>query len=230
MSFKNKIDWFGLAKEGTNLVAVSESDGASAQTVDVPDDKGSFAVTTMFGESVAPSVDYKLKGTFKQLGNNEADIKLGQVATANEKTVALASITINTGAGSEPTVSASGEQVQDGATAECVYEIPPFELTTRHHAQILFDAFQLSGDGCYLQTANYTIEGSLVKATKDGVCLAFDIIEGKIEAQITIAQVGEEKPLLTLGEGWVFTSPLACENPDASYPSWSATIKKNLTK
>jgi hypothetical protein len=230
MAFKEKKDWFGLAKEGTNLVAVGENDGATSQVVDVHDDKGSFILSTAYGETIAPSVDYKLKGTFKQVGDNVADIALGQVAPIDGNAVALVSLEISTGTGAEPTVAASGEQVQDGATTVCKYIIPPFELKPRHHAQILFDAFTVAGNGCHLQTANYSIACSVSKATKDGVCLAFDVIEGVIEASITIAQVGEEKPVLTPGDGWTVSGVLACENPDAAYPTWSATLKKNLAK
>lgn len=148
------------------------------------------------------------------------------------------SFTINTSAGAAPTFSASGEQVEDEASGVCEYSIPAFKVTKKHHAQILFDAFEynktVSGGttstGVHLKSASYTASGSITKGEKEGVCLTHDIVEGKIECAVEFVQVGNVKPVITPGTGWDVTSVLTCSNPDADWPSWSATLTMYLTK
>ena len=147
---------------------------------------------------------------------------------------------INTAAGSAPTFSASGEQVEEDSTGVCQYSIPAFEVTKKHHAQILFGAFSynktVSGGttstGVHLKSAAYTASGSITKGEKEGVCLTHDIVEGKIECAVEFVQVGDVKPEITpnLEDGWDVTSKLTCSNPDADWPSWSATLTKYLVK
>lgn len=62
------------------------------------------------------------------------------------------------------------------------------------------------------------------------MCLAHDVSEGKIECAATITQTGSTTPTVTAGTGWKITSPLACDNPDADYPSYSITLTKYLSR
>ena len=64
----------------------------------------------------------------------------------------------------------------------------------------------------------------------NGEPVASDVTEGRIEASITVTQTGNVVPTLTPGSGWYVTSPLACTNPDANYPTYSATLTKYLQK
>ena len=91
------------------------------------------------------------------------------------------------------------------------------------------DAFSFAGDA-HLTTTNYTFSANITKAEKDGVCLAHDVNEGKIECSLDLIQTGSTAPTLSAGDGWVVTSPLACDNPDADWPTWSATLTKYLAK
>jgi hypothetical protein len=88
----------------------------------------------------------------------------------------------------------------------------------------------MGGEGCYLQTANYTASATITKATKDGVCIAHDVVEGRIEATVEIKQTGSASPSITAGSGWKITSPLTCTNPDADYPTYSATLTKYINR
>ena len=97
-----------------------------------------------------------------------------------------------------------------------------------HHAQILWSAFTLGGEGCYLQSANYTAGGTISRATKNGETVAYDVTDGKLEAQITIQQTGSAAPTVTKGTGWEITAPLSCSSPDADYPTWSCTLSRYL--
>ncbi len=225
MSFLVKQDYYGIA--GASLVCKSSTEGASASVAEAKGSDGSVVAAVVYGRTSAPSCDYALKGSFSA---GEGDIALGRVSAVNGKSFVLGNFAVNTGAGAEPTLAASGEQVEDGAQDACVYELPAFDLSPRHHAQILFGAFEFSGVGCHLQQANYTASASVGKGTKDGDCLAHDVIEGKIECSVEFNQTGAAAPVLTPGEGWIISSPLTLTNSDASFGSWSATLVKYLTK
>lgn len=86
-----------------------------------------------------------------------------------------------------------------------------------------------------MQNANYTLQANIGKATVNGEPVASDVTEGMIEAQVTIMQTGDSTPTITMltGDvdyGWSITSPLACTNPDANYPTWTCTLTKYLQK
>lgn len=224
MAFLAKTDYFGLA--GTALECTASNDGASASVAEAKGADGSVVAHEVYGEALAPSCDYLLKADWTSAAGA---VKLGSVKATDGKSVALSTVSINTSAGSAPTVAASGEQVEDGATDGCLYEVPEFSLPKTHHAHILFSAFTLSGEGCHLAAANYTASAGVTKATKDGAVLAHDVGEGKIEAAVTIVQTGAAAPSLDAGEGWSITSPLAMTNPDADYPTYSATLTRYLS-
>ena len=111
----------------------------------------------------------------------------------------------------------------------CEYSLPAFTLSKKHHAQILMDAFSFAGDA-HLTQASYSYSCNISKADKDGVTLAHDVTEGKIEVSLDLIQTGSTAPTLSAGTGWVVTSPLACDNPDSDWPTWSGTLTKYLAK
>ena len=81
-----------------------------------------------------------------------------------------------------------------------------------------------------MQQANYTAGGTISRATKDGETVSYDVTDGKLEVQITILQTSSTKPnTLSCGAEWTITSPFTCSNPDADYPTWTATFSKYLT-
>ena len=58
--------------------------------------------------------------------------------------------------------------------------------------------------------------------------MSFDVVDGKLEVQITIQQTSSTAPTLTAGTDWTITAPLTCSSPDADYPSWTATLSRYL--
>lgn len=114
----------------------------------------------------------------------------------------------------------------------CLYQLPAFQVTKKHHAQVLFGAFNENnyGAGVHLKSASYSASCSVTKGEKEGNCLTHDVTEGKIECSVEFLQTGNETPTLTAGEGWEITGVLACSNPDADWPTWSATLTKYLSK
>lgn len=226
MSFKQKTDPYSIA-DGTSIVVLSTTGGEAATNVEVNGEDGSFVANTVGPTLMNPSIELALKAAIsKALG----DWKIGAVTTSDSKKFALASIRIATSAGSAPSISIAGNQVQDDAATGCYYPVPAFTLTAKHHAQILFSAFSLSGTGCHLVSAEYTISGTINIVTKDLVPVAFDVIKGKIEVSVTIKQTGTTAPTLTAGSDFQIVSPLAETNPDAEYPTFTATLVKYLAK
>jgi len=225
MAFATKTDPFGIAGEVLECVAVSDNNSASL--VEAHDEDGTLVAKEVFGAQIAPSADYKVKksGTLE-------DIVLGAVTTYSTKRVVLTGLSVNTSAGGETTVTASGEEVEASSDGTCpaTYTIPDIAVGVCHHAKILASAFTLSGSGCYLQTANYNFGCACGKATKDGVPIAHGVYEAYGEVQVEIIQTGSTPPTLTAGGNWFISSPLSQTNPDADYPTWSATLRLHLAK
>ena len=229
MAFKTKTDPFEIVGELTTIVCKSTSDGNSASVAEARDENGTIVAQEVFGENMSPSADYAITGSYTAAAG---DIKLGEVTTYKTKRVVLTNLTINTSAGGEPTISASGEQVEDSSSGTCpaLYSIPAFSLGPCHHAKTLFSAFTLTGTGCHVTSANYTASCENGKATVEGEVVAHGVYGAKIECQVEIVQTGSTAPTLTAGTGWTITSPLAETNPDADYPTFSATLTKVLEK
>lgn len=88
--------------------------------------------------------------------------------------------------------------------------------------------FTFTSGKCYLTQANYTVGGSLTKATKDGETISYDIADGKIEAQLTFVSVDGSAPSVTPAQDCALTAPLTKSEPDAEYPTYTCTITKNM--
>lgn len=220
MAFQEKTDYFGLATESGGIVLTSSTENKSATVIQAHDEKGDVVAQEIVGETSAPSCTYVVKSDATITGQKLGFASGGYV---------VSSISITTGAGTPPSITVTGEAVPSSSHTDCYYDTPACTVEVCHHAQTLFSAFTLSGDGCYLTSANYTISGSLTKATKDGETVAYDIADGKIEAQVEIVQTGAASPSFAAGNDFAITSPLTKTDGDAAYPTWTATVTKNLT-
>lgn len=219
MALQEKTDYFGLATDSSGLVITSSTENKSATVIQAQDAKGDVVAEEIVGETSAPSCTYVVKSDATITGQKLGSASGGYV---------VASISITTGAGTPPGITVTGEAVPASSHTDCYYETPACTVEVCHHAQILFSAFSLTGDGCYLTSANYTISGSLTKATKDGEIVAYDIIDGKVEAVVEIVQTGAGAPTFAAGTDFTITSPLTKTEADSAYPTWTATVTKNL--
>lgn len=223
----DKVDFFGLA-DNTAVVVIDDDQGASATTLESKGQDGSIVAIDVIGAKLSPSNTYKMKGQWAVAAGSEK--KLGKVTETSGDSVALLELAINTSNDSIPEISAKGEQVEDDAEDSCLYTIPAFTLEKKSHAQVLWGAFTLEGSGCHLQTANYTCSCKLVPSEKNGMVIAFDVAEGKIECEIEILQVNSTAPTLSAGSGWVITDPLSRSNQDSANPTYKAKLTKYLAK
>ncbi len=225
MSFQAKTDFFSITGTNSPFVITDSSENKSAQTVSGHDEKGDIVTYEVFAETMAPSCSYIIKADASL-----DSLVIGQPITIASDKFTIVNVSISTAAGSPPKIDISGEQIPSDTThSDCKYTIPTATLKVCHHAQILWSSFTLAGSGCYLIDANYTASGTLTKATKDGETVAFDISEGQLTATLTIQQTGTTVPTITEGSGWYITSPLSKNDADASLPTWSVTLTKNLT-
>ena len=223
MSFLNKTDYFSFTN--SNIIILSSDEGKSCSTAQARDEKGDVIDETIYGVTETPTCEYAIKGTVTLSG-----VSLGEIVTNVGSSYTITSISINTAAGSPPSISVSGEKVPAGSNTDCKYDVPSTSIIPCHHAQVLFGccASDSFGTGCHLISASYTIECTLTKATKDGDILTFDVTDGKITANLTIQAVGSTAPTVTEGINWQITSPLTQSNPDSDYPTYTCALTKNL--
>lgn len=225
MAFPTKPDYFGLGANAA-LSLKNSTLNKSASTAEAQNEIGDTVAMEVFGEQSAPSVTYELIADLLL-----SAIKLGAVTTVDSKPFVLASVSWNTAPGTVPELQCSGEQVETGATTanSTTIALPELSLKRWHDAQILGEAFALTGAGCYVNGCNYTASADVSKATVDGEIVAHDIQNGRIEVSVTIVQTGSTAPTLTAGTGWEIVSPLTVDNPDEDFPTWTATLRMNLT-
>lgn len=226
MSFKAKTDFFGLASGG--VVITESNENKTASTAEGHNEKGDVVAFEVFGETMSPQCTYVLSAD-TNLSSMQCGTPIAGTGDYSGKKFTLGGLTINTTAGSPPSIQASGEEIPSGTShSDCTYTFPSATLKMCHHAQILWSAFTLGGTGCYLQQANYNAGGTISRATKNGETVAYDVVDGKLEVQLTIQQTGDTKPTVTPGTDWTITAPLNCSNPDADYPSWTCTLSRYL--
>lgn len=225
MSFPSKPDYFGLGSNAS-LSLKNSSLNKSATTAEAHDEIGDTVAMEVFGEQSAPSVTYEVIADITM-----SAIKLGAVTTVDSKPFVLTSVSWNTAPGAVAELQCSGAQVEAGATTatSTTITLPAFALKKWHDAQILDSAFTLTGTGCYVNGCNYTATADLSTATVDGEIVAHDIQNGRVEVAVSIVQSDSTAPTVTAGTGWEIVSPLTVDNPDADFPTWTATLRKNLT-
>jgi len=220
MSLATQVDYFGLSD--TNLKLISSTENKTTQAAEATDARGDFIVRDLYGESIAPSCEYKLAADLAKA------ISLGSVTSTGTKKVVLTKLSIKTSAGSEPQISASGESIQDAGTVSSTVALGTVAVSVRHKAQILASAFTLSGDGCALNECSIDYEATISKATKAGEVIAHDVHEGKATVSATIIQTGETKPVITAGTEWDITAPLTESDPDTAQASWTVSLTKSF--
>lgn len=97
--FSPKIDLVGIGDD-TNLKLRSNTHGQSNSVLQIPKSDGSIIDDEIYGHISAPNCDYAITGSTQFQKN------LGQVYSSNGP-YALQSISISTGAGQEPSFSAT---------------------------------------------------------------------------------------------------------------------------
>lgn len=207
------------------LTPKSSSDGKTSSLAEAPDDYGDTAAHDVYGEVLAPSTEYAVTDEV-----DLSDIELGSIHTigtgAAAKYLMLTTAVINTQAGSPPTVTLSGVEVENGATTKRTY---PLEgtLTPRSKAQDVAGAFTASSKFTQIQT---TAQVDPHVQTVKGVPVFSDASHGRVEVQATMTDdAGNGTITARTSSGFTVTNVPAENDPDAGYITRTATATKFLT-
>lgn len=224
MSWETKDDYCGLAVAGS-ITCKSATMNRTATYLEKTGADGAIAATKYFGEISAPSNEYAVAKT-----TAFPSLKLGSIATVDGRAYALQSVSVKTTAGGEPTLSATAQEVESGATsADCNYfSVPSFTLDKDEIAQTLFGAFTLKGGE--LTDCSAEISCTVGTTKVNGAVVASDVTLGKVVVSATVGQYGTARPEVTPAAGWELAAPLTCTDPDSDFPSWTFSVEKTLQK
>lgn len=227
MAFATKTDFSGLVAKSDGALLIRDDNPNESQEVYRPTGQdGSYVATEVYGDDASPANNFALA---KDLS---LEIKLGAITTVSTKKYALESVTVSTTGGSAPTISATSQLVESAATdaSVCLYDVGTLNVSKRHHAQILMDAFTLSGAGCQLTSCTATIAATVNKDKVEGEVVSSDIVNGLITVTGEILATGTTAPTVTAASGWTLTKKPVAANPEAAYKTYSFEVTKNLTK
>lgn len=223
MSWASKQDYCGLA--GTAIVCKGANENRSGSYLEKTGEHGDIIATKAYGTANAsPSNDYAVKA------DATLSIVLGDVQTVDGKKYMLQSVSVGTGTATEPTLSATAVQVEDGAVTGNKFVAPSLTLSPDYIAQFLFDGFTLSGDGCELTQCNAEMSCTVGLTTVNGDPVASDPHTAHIQLSITVIQTGTAAPTVTPADGWDLSAPLTCSDPDTDLPTWTCSVSKPIAK
>lgn len=223
MALSTKVDYF---TQSSNAVIKQTSSASNTDYKAKPtatNERGDIIVRTQAGKYDNPSCD------FVCFADGDIDLDLGAVFAYNSTQVAcLLGISIQTSAGNPAKVTLSGEELQTGATVTSTISTGAITLSARHKAQILMDAFTLSGTGCHLTDCSLDVKANLTRATQSGLTIAHDVSGATITVKGTVVQSGETAPIIEAGSGWVLNTPTSADNPDEGYTTWTFEATQDL--
>lgn len=220
--FSAPVNYWGTID---GLTPKSSSDGKTSNVAEAPNEYGDTAAHDVFGEVLAPSTEYAVTDEV-----DLSDIVLGSIHTigtgAEMKYFMLTTVAINTQAGNPPTVTISGVEVENGATAARTYALAG-TLTPRSKAQDVCGAFTASANFTQINT---TAAVDPHVQTVTGVPVASDASHGRIEVQATMTDpTGNGTITAASAGGFTVTASPAETDPDANYITRAATATKYLT-
>lgn len=215
--FSAPVAYFGSI---TGLTPKSSSDGKTSSVAEAPNEYGDTVAHDVYGEVLNPSVECAVTDEV-----DLSDIELGSIHTVNTShKVMLTQVQVNTQAGSPPTVTLSGVEVESGATAKRTYPCSG-TLTPRSKSQDVAGAFAASEKFTSINTT-FSVDPHV--QTVEGDPVASDCSHGRVEVQGTMTD-DDGTGAITAGTGFTITAAEAESDPDAGYQTKTATATKFLT-
>lgn len=205
------------------LTPKSSGDNRTSSAAECPNEYGDTTSHDVYGDVIAPSVEYAVTG---KITKDTPIINLGTVMTRDGKQIMPTTVAINTQAGSPPTVTISGVEVEVGAKPLRLYPVA-IDLTPRSKAQDVAGAFTASEKFTQINTT-FAVDPHV--QTVAGTPVASDASHGRIEVQATMTD-GDGTGTITAanGGGFTVTATPAENDPDAGYQTKAATATKYLT-
>ena len=235
-TFNAGVDYFSFGGSSADALKVtSSSENRSKQSASGPNLYGDAAVVDSWGETAAPSAEYVVVKPLTQATFPD----LGTVHTVEgiEKPVVLGGVRISTKSGSAPTVSASGQMVQSGATQLRVYKLPSFSLSPRHRAQDFMGLCEIkSGSAAADAVEDYGLEGvdadfpiEFTLAQPKGDVVNYDLHGGMATCSYTMNWYASTAPTVALTDaatalGATISEPVAKSCPEGGYTQYTWTV------
>lgn len=235
-TFNAGIDYFGLGTSSSGALKVTSSEeNRSRQSASGANVYGDAAVVDSWGETAAPSAEYQVVSALTESTFPD----LGTVHTVDgiENPVVLGGVTVSTSSGAAPTVSASGQMVQEGAAQLRKYVLPAFSLSPRHRAQDFMglcsikkgtaDADPSEDYGLESVSAEFPIEFTL--AQPKGEVANYDLHGGMASCSYTMNWYAAAAPSISLTAaatalGAAISSPVAKSCPEGGYTQYAWTV------
>lgn len=238
-TYNKAIDYFGLEDASSDALKLkSSAENRSIQTASGANTYGDAAVVDSYGETAAPSAEYDVVDALAHDPSASATtlITLGTVnsPTGIANPVVLGSLSISTQNGSAPSMSASGQMVQTGATQLRAYKLPAFTLSPRHRAQDFLGlvaikkgsaaASAIEDYGLESVSAQFPIEFTL--AQPQGVTMNYDIHGGMATVDYTMNWYSGTAPTIELTQaaialGATMASLASRSDPDNGYTQYT---------
>lgn len=213
--FSAPVNYWGTI---SGLTPKSSSDGKSSNEAEAPNNFGDTIAHDEYGETLAPSTEFAVTDEV-----DLSELELGKIYSASSKKIMLTTVVVNTQAGTPPTVTLSGVEVESGASDQRTYALSGTVLP-RSKAQDVAGAF--ASDEKFTQI-NTTFSVDPHVQTVNGDPVASDASHGKIEAQATMTD-GTGNGAISAGTGFAITAAQAESDPDAGYRTLTATATKYL--
>ena len=235
-TFNAGIDYFGLETATSNALKVTESnENRSKQSASGANTYGDAAVVDSWGETAAPSASYLVVDEVDS--SDFPDLGIVIAAAIDSNPVALGGISISTQNGSAPTVTASGQMVQTGATQLRAYTLPTFSISPRHRAQDILGFMSIKkGTSAADDTEDYGLESVNVEfpieftlAQPKGELKNYDLHGGMATAAYTLNWYASTAPTIELSSaatsaGATISEPVAKSCPEGGYTQYTFTI------
>lgn len=223
MALSTKIDYFDLADTNVVLAGSSSKTPAYAVQATAQGECGDVLARDHVGAQGTVESEYILKS------NAELEVILGELTTTDDIKAALTNVTIETAAGSPPTIKASGE-ILPGDAAEfttIAASAAALAVKSSHCAQNLMDAVSVGADA-HLTSCTLTISCNFTRATKDGTTVAHDLHGGLLTVSATAVSAAGTGTL-TAGTGWTANAPASVTQDSEGYTTLTIEVVKDLT-
>ena len=246
-TYNAAIDYFGLGAATSDALKLkSSAENRSIQSTSGANTYGDAAVVDTYGETCAPSAEYDVVDEVEHdpsaAGTTLVTLGTVNAPTGIEKPVVLGTLSISTQTGSAPSVSASGQMVQAGATQLRAYKLPAFTLSPRHRAQDFLGLMSIKKGsaaasgiedyGYSAVNANFPIQITL--AQPQGVTMNYDLHGDMVTVDYTMNWYSGTPPTIELSAaatalGATMASKGSRSDPDNGYTQYTWQVSFPLT-
>lgn len=240
-TFNAHVDYFGLVASSSGaLKIVGSNENKSKTSASGANLYGDITVVDAYGETAAPTAEYELVGEL----TDETMPVLGSVITGEglAKPVVVGGLNITTGTGAAPTLSASGQMVQTGATQLRSYTLPNFVLTPRHRAQDFMGLCNiLKGSTAADPVEDYGLESvsaafpiEITTAAPQGEVLSYDLHGGMATCDFSMNWYADTAPVVALTDaatalGATISSPVTKATQRDGYTQYTWQVSFPFT-